>query len=138
MTNLGLAGASSLQALNQWISVIDTNLTNTKRIGYKETRLSLRTNEVETVGKTFTHFGDAIQIPSASLMLDKTLILDYVQGQLTGTGNNTDFALEGKGYFVIEDKDGLRYATRDGQFHFTGEGFLVNAQGLKVLTSGQD
>lgn len=138
MTNLGLAGASSLQALNQWISVIDTNLSNTKRVGYKETRLSLRTNEVETIGKTFTHFGDAIQVPSASLMLDKTLILDYVQGMLNNTENNTDFAIEGKGYFVVEDDKGLRYATRDGQFHFNNDGILVTAAGLKVLTSGQD
>jgi flagellar hook-basal body protein len=138
MTNLGLAGASSLQSLNQWISLIDTNITNSKRIGYKETRISLKSNEVETIGKTFTHFGEAIQVPSSSLLLDKTLILDYVQGSLTSTENNTDFAIDGKGYFVVEDVDGKKYATRDGQFHFNNDGYLINADGLKVLSAGQD
>jgi flagellar hook-basal body protein len=138
MTNLGLAGASSLQSLNQWISVIDTNISSSKRIGYKETRISLKSNEIEVIGKTSTHFGTDIQVPSSSLLVDKTLILDYVQGSLTNTDNITDFAIEGKGYFVVEDVDGKKYATRDGQFHFSTDGILVNADGLKVLTYGQD
>ncbi|MFN8578011.1 MAG: hypothetical protein U0354_14260 [Candidatus Sericytochromatia bacterium] len=139
MTNLGIAGGVSLRNINQWISVIDTNLTNSKRIGYKETSVSMTTGEVGRYGTTQS-IGKIqdITIPSASLEIGKTRILDSVQGNLTQTGQVTDFALNGTGYFVVEDKLGNRYATRDGQFNFDTDGYLVTAEGLRVLSTGFD
>ncbi|RYX98929.1 flagellar hook-basal body complex protein, partial [bacterium] len=123
----------------QWISVINTNLTNSKRIGYKETRVSFSAGEVSSTGSVQTSGkSSSISFPSASLEIGKTQILDYVQGNLTQTGQIGDFALNGRGYFVVEDKDGNRYATRDGQFNFDTEGYLVTAEGLRVLTTGMD
>jgi flagellar hook-basal body protein len=139
MTNLGIAGAVSLRTVNQWISVIDTNLTNSKRIGYKESRVALTSGEVSRSGTTQS-IGKIqdITFPSASLEIGKTQILDYVQGNLTQTGQIADFALSGRGYFVVEDKFGNKYATRDGQFNFDTDGYLVTAEGLRVLTTGLD
>lgn len=139
MTNLGIAGGISLRNINQWISVIDTNLTNSKRIGYKETSVSMTSGEVGRYGTTQS-IGKIqdITFPSASLEIGKTRILDSVQGNLTQTGQVTDFALNGTGYFVVEDKLGNRYATRDGQFNFDTEGYLVTQEGLRVLTTGFD
>ncbi len=139
MTSLAIAGMTSLQSINQWISVIDTNLTNTKRIGYKETKISLKSGEIDNIGfVNRTGAANTIGIPSATLTVSNTSIAADVQGSLTSTGNITDFALSGQGYFVVEDNFGQRYATRDGQFHFSNEGYLVTAQGLKVLSAGQD
>lgn len=135
--NLALDGVSSLSAINSWISLIDTNLTNAKRIGYKETRLTLKDNVFNTIGKT--NINTSIVIPSASLVLDNTTILDYEQGALTPTGNVSDIALNGRGFFVLEEVEtGFRYLTRDGQFNFDTDGYLVNAEGLRVLSAGQD
>ena len=139
MTNLGIAGAVSLNSVNQWISTINTNLNNSKRIGYKETKLSFTSGEVSSTGTT-QGVGKTVNVtfPSASLEVAKTQILDYVQGNLTPTGVITDFALNGMGYFVVEDKFGEKYATRDGQFNFDTDGYLVTAEGLRVLTTGLD
>lgn len=139
MTNLGIAGSVSLRTVNQWISVIDTNLTNSKRIGYKEVRADLTSGEVSRYGTTQS-IGkiQEITFPSASLEIGRTQILDYVQGNLTQTGQIADFALSGRGYFVVEDKIGNKYATRDGQFMFDTDGYLVTAEGLRVLTTGLD
>ncbi len=139
MTNLGIAGAVSLGSINQWISVINTNLTNSKKIGYKETKLSFTSGQVSSTGTTQS-VGKIVDVtfPSASLEVAKTQILDYVQGNITPTGNITDFALNGQGYFVVEDKFGEKYATRDGQFNFDTDGYLVTLEGLRVLTSGLD
>ncbi|MFN4150239.1 MAG: flagellar hook-basal body complex protein, partial [Candidatus Sericytochromatia bacterium] len=138
MSNLGLAGLTSLSAINQWISTINTNLTNSKRTGYKETRVHLSAGFEEKIGVQFGTLNRQISTPSAYFQIEKTQILDYEQGLLTPTGNKSDFALNGKGYFVVEDEDGRRYATRDGEFHFNNQGYLVSAKGLKVLSTGQD
>ncbi|MFN8577835.1 MAG: flagellar hook-basal body complex protein [Candidatus Sericytochromatia bacterium] len=139
MTNLGIAGGVSLRTVNQWISVIDTNLTNSKRIGYKEVRADLTSGEVSRYGTTQS-IGkiQEITFPSASLEIGRSQILDYVQGNLTQTGQIADFALSGRGYFVVEDNNGNKYATRDGQFMFDSDGYLVTAEGLRVLTTGLD
>ncbi|MBC7472891.1 MAG: hypothetical protein H7263_01270 [Candidatus Sericytochromatia bacterium] len=139
MTSLAIAGMTSLQSINKWISVIDTNLTNTKRIGYKETKISLKSGEIDNIGFVNSSGSTTnIGIPSATLIVSNTSIAADVQGSLTSTGNITDFALAGQGYFVVEDNFGQRFATRDGQFHFSNDGYLVTAQGLKVLSAGQD
>ncbi|MFN4150238.1 MAG: flagellar hook-basal body complex protein [Candidatus Sericytochromatia bacterium] len=138
MGNLSLAGINSLQAMNQWISVIDTNITNSKRTGYKETRVSFASSSPDNIGIQFGTLNRLMQVPSSILQVSKTQILDSKQGMLTPTDTNTDFALSGKGYFVVEDEHGRRYATRDGEFNFNSDGYLVTAQGLKVLSTGQD
>lgn len=138
MGNLSLAGITSLQAMNQWISVIDTNITNSKRTGYKETRVSFASSSPDNIGVQFGTLNRLMQVPSSILQVSKTQILDSKQGMLTPTDTNTDFALNGKGYFVVEDEFGRRYATRDGEFKFDNDGYLVTAQGLKVLSTGQD
>lgn len=137
MGNLAFDGVSSLSAINSWISLIDTNITNAKRIGYKSTRLTVKDNVSNVIGKT--NINTQIVIPSASLVLDTTTIADYEQGSLTPTGNVSDIALNGRGFFVVEEVEtGFRYLTRDGQFNFDGDGYLVNADGLRVLSAGQD
>lgn len=137
MGNLAFDGVSSLSAINSWIGLIDTNISNAKRIGYKETRLTIRDNVSNVVGRT--NINTQIVIPSASLVLDTTTIKDYEQGQLTPTGNISDIGINGKGFFVVEEVEtGFRYLTRDGQFNFDNDGYLVNNDGLRVLSAGQD
>ncbi len=139
MGQLGVQAVGTLHALNQWISVIDTNITNSRRIGYKETRVSLEDGFVDTIGKTLDKLGVSIQIPSSSLDVAKSQILDYEQGLINTTDAITEFAINGKGYFVVEDvSNGERYATRDGTFHFDNSGYLVDGRGLRVLSAGQD
>jgi len=60
--------------------------------------------------------------------------LDFSQGELRQSGNDLDLAVDGQGLFTLKDKDGrLRY-TRDGEFTFDGDGFLVSrTTGAKVM-----
>lgn len=57
---------------------------------------------------------------------------DFTQGHLDTTGNPTDFAIQGKGFFALEVNGEERY-TRDGSFTLDSEGFLVNKDGYRVL-----
>jgi len=57
---------------------------------------------------------------------------DHEGGPMTETMNATDFAIEGKAYFMVETPRGPRF-TRDGHFRLDKDGFLVTQQDYKVL-----
>lgn len=58
---------------------------------------------------------------------------DFAPGQLSQTGNPTDIAIGGQGFFAVRAGDTLLY-TRQGQFRRDGEGRLATAQGLILQT----
>lgn len=53
-------------------------------------------------------------------------------GPLKVTGNALDLAINGKGYFMIETAEGVRYS-KAGNFTLDGNGVLVNSEGFPVL-----
>ena len=60
------------------------------------------------------------------------LYTDFAQGALKQTQNPFDFALQGKGFFVVQTPYGNRL-TRDGGFVLGPEGLLVTKDGYPVL-----
>lgn len=59
--------------------------------------------------------------------------LDLSQGTLERTGNDTDLALQGPGFFAVMAPGGVRY-TRDGSFTLEKNGNLVTQHGDAVLS----
>jgi flagellar basal-body rod protein FlgF len=59
--------------------------------------------------------------------------IDLSQGTLETTGNDTDVALEGPGFFAVLTNNGVRY-TRSGAFHLNRDRQLVTDQGHPVLS----
>ena len=57
---------------------------------------------------------------------------DLRSGSLGPTGNNTDLAIEGSGFFTIQAAGGLRY-TRNGSFRLNAARQLVTEDGDPVL-----
>ncbi|MCO0638286.1 flagellar hook-basal body complex protein, partial [Lutimaribacter sp. EGI FJ00014] len=55
------------------------------------------------------------------------------QGVLQYTTSVTDLAVEGDGFFVVQDSGGQPYLTRAGSFVLDGEGRLVNAAGFQLM-----
>lgn len=68
--------------------------------------------------------GDAGRVAAAA---------DFTPGQLIETGNPTDIAIAGPGFFAVRARDTILY-TRQGQFRRDADGRLATAQGL-VLQS---
>ncbi len=61
--------------------------------------------------------------------------VDFSQGPLEQTERSLDFAIQGKGFFVLETAEGLKY-TRNGMFSTDATGQLVNSEGH--LVAGKD
>jgi flagellar hook protein FlgE len=57
---------------------------------------------------------------------------NYGQGTITYTGNATDAAINGNGYFVVSTDDELGF-TRSGGFKFDQDGNFISADGFQVM-----
>ena len=58
---------------------------------------------------------------------------DFSQGPLEKTGNKFDLAIEGDGFFKIQDVEGKVSYTRNGSFIVNNDDYLVTKQGEYVL-----
>ncbi|MEE4204262.1 MAG: flagellar hook protein FlgE, partial [Halieaceae bacterium] len=57
---------------------------------------------------------------------------DFSQGNIEFTSNALDLAISGNGFFVLKTNDGGQAFSRAGGFRVDREGFLTNAQGLRL------
>jgi flagellar basal-body rod protein FlgF len=111
--------SASLDSLTREFDIIAHNMANVSTAGFKR-----RCN-------SFTH-ALAIQASGETAGEEQAqAVFDFSQGNLVRTGRTLDFALHGKGFFVIESPEGPLY-TRHGIFATNPSGQLVDAAGRLV------
>ncbi|MGC6330135.1 flagellar basal-body rod protein FlgG [Rhizorhabdus sp. FW153] len=138
MTNAALHVArTGLDAQNMRMQVIANNLANVNTTGFKRDRASFETlayqamtapgaaSSESTRFATGTNLGSGVQINGTAKI--------ETQGSLQTTDNALDLAVEGSGFFQIQLPDGRIGYTRDGSFHLSSEGTMVNSDGYQVL-----
>ncbi|WP_251860467.1 flagellar basal-body rod protein FlgG [Clostridium sp. Marseille-Q2269] len=128
-----VSGMISLEAKQDTIS---SNLSNASTVGYKSTNLAFKKFEdvlMENYDKKLgnRNIKNVIGRLSMGNKIDEVNNL-FTQGILQDTGKPTDFAVEGRGFFTIEN-NGTNYYTRDGHFHIDARGYLVNDSGYNVM-----
>lgn len=74
--------------------------------------------------------GDPIQRGSGTQVA--SIETDFSAGSPNSTGNSTDVALQGNGFFVVSDGND-EYLTRAGNFTTDSTGNLVTSNGLRVM-----
>lgn len=118
--------------------IISHNLANVNTTGFKADRLGLDSFPglasadpvLLPVRLGDVPAGDSELIGAGVMALDRPF--DLSQGGLRPTGVELDFALEGPGFFAVQTENGIVY-TRNGAFHRSPEGVLVDAEGYPVL-----
>lgn len=63
-------------------------------------------------------------------------VTNFENGALQHTGNPTDFAVQGDGFFSVQGPGGQTYFTRNGQFTTNETGQLITLDGYLVQTDG--
>jgi flagellar basal-body rod protein FlgF len=106
------SAASALRYWERKQEVVANNLANVSTDGFKAQRV-------------FARLLDGIR-PAADA------ISDLSTGSLKQTGNATDVALKGNGFFVVATPNGERY-TRGGSLRIDDKHFLVDANGNQLL-----
>jgi len=112
----------SIDALMQEFYIITHNLANASTAGYKR-RCNAFSRSLEAQGT-----GEETYSPGE---IDLNSVFDFSQGSITKTDRPLDFALYGKGFFVIETPEGPLY-TRNGMFYTNQNGQIVNSDGNAV------
>jgi flagellar basal body rod protein FlgG len=114
--------SASIDALMQEFYTITHNLANVSTAGYKR-RCNAFSKSLEDYPLGTQEFiPGEINIESA---------LDLSQGSIVETGRPMDFALYGKGFFVIETPQGPLY-TRNGTFFTNQNGQIVDSEARVV------
>ncbi len=130
----GLSAAiSGLSADQQWLNVISQNIANINTVAYKSSRVTFSQALLDTLrgASTPTPTLGGInpeQVGSGGAVNLGTVDVNMGQGSLHSTGINTDLALQGSGFFIVQGPTGVSY-TRAGNFYLDANGNLVNAQG---------
>ncbi|MCD4687833.1 MAG: flagellar hook basal-body protein [Desulfuromonadaceae bacterium] len=120
-----LSGAMSRMSLMDSIS---DNLSNNKTVGFKRSQVVF---EATLADAQNLHSNAALSLTRA-----KEGLTDYGQGPLIKSGVPTHVAIDGPGFFKVqEDADTFCY-TRQGNFRMDENGHMVNGANMKVL--GED
>jgi flagellar basal-body rod protein FlgF len=121
------------------LEVVANNLANVNTAGFKAHRDFYRSLEASLAGEEPTSammtVSQAVERASNQFGVLAGTRLDLSQASVTLTGNETDVALEGSGFFTVMTKNGLRY-TRNGTFRLDKDRNLVTEKGDKVLGLG--
>lgn len=117
--------AARQMALFRDMAATANNIANLSTIGYQSEHLVFDEYLVDDRVGSHMHFPN-----------DIASYRNTAQGGLTVTNNPMDFAINGKGYFMVETPLGTRY-TRAGNFTIDEQGMLVTVEGYPVLDNGE-
>jgi flagellar basal-body rod protein FlgF/flagellar basal-body rod protein FlgG len=112
----------SMQALEVMMKaqqVVANNLANINTPGYKAEKLFYRAFRDAIHGRTIAD-------------VEPYQGIDMQQGALNKTGNLFDFGIQGPGFFEVQ-KNGRMLLRRSGHFKLNPNGYLVDAQGARVM-----
>ena len=124
------------------LDVLANNLANADTNGYKKEGTTSQTfaDELAVRIKDTSYYGQPKRLGTMSMGVHiGETYTDYSQGNYKVTDNQTDFALDGNGFFAVSytDKAGntsVKY-TRDGAFIVNTQGYLLTKDGDYVLNA---
>lgn len=128
-------GASALGGLEHYQGIVAQNIANASLAGYKQTGVAFKAERMAGSIAAGSE-QEGFQTKLVNSMLKAESVTAHRQGQILQSGSTTDVAIDGEGFFEIEQGDGSILYTRDGQFHVGPDNNLVNKGGQRVLADG--
>jgi len=132
------ATGMSAQQLN--VEVISNNISNSSTTGFKASRVEFQDllyQNMRTVGSASSDSNTIVPsglqvglgvMPAATYRIN-------TQGNLSGTGNTLDIAINGRGFLQVQMPDGTTTYTRSGALQLNASGQIVTADGYPILPS---
>ena len=122
--------AAGMSATAQWQDLIAENLSAASVPGARKQEASFSDVQAGMASNLADGEKTSYYLPS----LNK--VTNFQAGELRSTGNPTDFALEGPGFFSVKQANGQTAYTRDGEFQLNAQSQLVTKFGDTVLGDG--
>jgi flagellar hook protein FlgE len=116
---------SGLRAATADLDVTGNNIANASTTGFKGSRVQFAdVYAASNLGTSRDAIGQGVKVSDVAQL--------FTQGNVSFTDNSLDLAINGEGFFVVEDSEG-RFYTRAGAFGLDKDGFVVNATGQRLL-----
>lgn len=134
------ASGMYVQQIN--IQTISNNIANMNTTSFKKNRAEFKDlmyQEVEANPQN-TNIPGIVENPNSKIQVGTGVKPSstqkiFLQGDLQSTGNATDVAIHGEGFFQLRKPDGSYVYTRDGSFKLSADGSIVSSSGY-VLEPG--
>jgi len=129
--------ATGMEAQETMMDVVANNLANASTTGFKASQ----TNFADLISDTLQapggpQGGQTVSEPSGIQVGLGTRIQsttpNLTQGTMSNTNNTFDLAIQGSGYFKVQQADGTFAYTRAGNFSVSAQGQMVTQSGLMV------
>lgn len=119
-------GLSGLNASSKNLDVIGHNIANSGTVGFKASRTEFAAMVANAIGTAGSgNAGIGVQVGAVAQQ--------FTQGNISVTGNNLDVAINGNGFFRIQQPDGSTAYTRAGNFKLDDKGNVVTNNHGKVM-----
>lgn len=135
--NLSLYSAASGMDGQQYnLNTISNNIANVNTTGFKRSKAEFQDLLYQNMKMAGADAGagnvtpTSVEMGNGSQIVSTTKI--FTQGQLSETGEELDVAIQGDGFFEIQQADGSVAYTRDGAFKVDGNGRVTTSSGLTV------
>lgn len=112
-----------MSAQSDALANISENIANSNTVGYKRATTHFQTILSRFQGPQQT--GGGVSTYTRHDITNR--------GSFVSTGSKTDLAIQGNGFFVVEDNNGGVFLTRAGSFSPDSSGKLVNTAGYSLL-----
>lgn len=120
---------TSLTGINSAISRLDTasnNLANAQTDTFKRSTVTFQ----DIYSYQPNQLKNSTPGQGASLA---AVSQQFSQGALLSTGKTLDVAISGDGFYAMQNKNGERFYSRAGQFDVDESGYVINADGEKLM-----
>lgn len=125
--------ATGMLAQQTNVDTISNNLANVNTTGYKTERTEFKSLLYQTLQTRTTTANGEEKPVSAQVGLGTRVAATtsmYTQGSMLASESDTDFAINGEGFFSIQGADGETYYTRNGDFTWS-----IGNQGTILTTN---
>lgn len=119
---------TGLNADSTALNTIADDLSNMNTTGFKSQTVNFSDLFSQQLGTTGS--GDPIQVGAGTQVANTET--NFTAGTSNSTGLDTDVALQGNGFFVVQNGS-EQYLTRDGNFSLNSSGDLVTTDGMNVM-----
>jgi flagellar basal-body rod protein FlgG len=128
--------ATGMAAQETNLEGISNNIANSNTVGYKRQRVDFQDllyqqvqlagspTSATTVNPTGLQLGNGVRVVGTSRL--------FTQGTIATTSNQLDVAIEGNGFFTVQQPDGTPAYTRAGNLQTDGQGRLVTSEGMPL------
>ncbi len=128
--------ATGMSAQETHLETISNNIANANTVGYKKQRVEFQDLLYQNVRPAGAPTGETTMAPTGLQMGNGVRVAGtaraFEQGAILNTNNPLDVAIEGAGFFAIQQADGTLAYTRSGALQTDGQGRIVTPEGMPL------